>query len=126
MPRRPLIVQKYGGTSVGSPELIRRVAARIGRLRANGCDVAVVVSAMGDHTDRLVDLARETSQRPDPRELDALLASGEQVSVALLAMALHDLGVPARSLLGFQVPVQTTASTARRASRASTARGCGP
>lgn len=109
MTRRPLIVQKYGGTSVGSPELIRRVAARIGRLRANGCDVAVVVSAMGDHTDRLVDLARETSQRPDPRELDALLASGEQVSVALLAMALHDLGVPARSLLGFQVPVQTTA-----------------
>jgi aspartate kinase len=108
MTRRPLIVQKYGGTSVGSPELIRRVAARIARLRASGCDVAVVVSAMGDHTDRLVDLARETSPRPDPREMDALLASGEQVSVALLAMALHDLGVPARSLLGFQVPVRTS------------------
>ena len=109
MTRRPLIVQKYGGTSVGSPELIRRVAARIARLRVRGVDVAVVVSAMGDHTDRLVDLARETSPRPEAREMDALLASGEQVSVALLAMALHDLGVPARSLLGFQVPVHTSA-----------------
>ena len=109
MNRRPLIVQKYGGTSVGSPELIRKVAARIARLRARGVDVAVVVSAMGDHTDRLVDLAREVSSRPDPRELDSLLSTGEQVSVSLLAMALQDAGVPARSLLGFQVPMRTTA-----------------
>lgn len=109
MNRRPLIVQKYGGTSVGSPELIRKVAARIARLRARGVDVAVVVSAMGDHTDRLVDLAREVSPRPDPREMDSLLSTGEQVSVSLLAMALRDAGVPARSLLGFQVPMRTTA-----------------
>lgn len=109
MNRRPLIVQKYGGTSVGSPELIRKVAARIARLRARGVDVAVVVSAMGDHTDRLVDLAREVSSRPAPRELDSLLSTGEQVSVSLLAMALQDAGVPARSLLGFQVPMRTTA-----------------
>ena len=72
-------------------------------------DVAVVVSAMGDHTDRLVDLAREVSAQPDPRELDSLLSTGEQVSVSLLAMALRDVGVPARSLLGFQVPMRTTA-----------------
>lgn len=109
MSRRPLIVQKYGGTSVGSPELIRKVAARIARLRARGVDVAVVVSAMGDHTDRLVDLAREVSTHPHPRELDSLLSTGEQVSVSLLAMALHDAGVPARSLVGFQVPMRTTA-----------------
>ena len=109
MSRRPLIVQKYGGTSVGSPELIRKVAARIACLRARGVDVAVVVSAMGDHTDRLVDLAREVSAQPDPRELDSLLSTGEQVSVSLLAMALRDVGVPARSLLGFQVPMRTTA-----------------
>jgi aspartate kinase len=109
MSRRPLIVQKYGGTSVGSPELIRKVAARIARLRARGVDVAVVVSAMGDHTDRLVDLAREVSAHPHPRELDSLLSTGEQVSVSLLAMALHDVGVPARSLVGFQVPMRTTA-----------------
>ena len=109
MSRRPLIVQKYGGTSVGSPELIRKVAARIACLRARGVDVAVVVSAMGDHTDRLVDLAREVSAQPDPRELDSLLSTGEQVSVSLLAMALRDVGGPARSLLGFQVPMRTTA-----------------
>ena len=109
MSRRPLIVQKYGGTSVGSPELIRKVAVRIARLRARGVDVAVVVSAMGDHTDRLVDLAREVSAHPHPRELDSLLSTGEQVSVSLLAMALHDVGVPARSLVGFQVPMRTTA-----------------
>ncbi len=109
MSRRPLIVQKYGGTSVGSPELIRKVAARIAGLRARGVDVAVVVSAMGDHTDRLVDLAREVSAHPHPRELDSLLSTGEQVSVSLLAMALHDVGVPARSLVGFQVPMRTTA-----------------
>ncbi len=109
MSRRPLIVQKYGGTSVGSPELIRKVAVGIARLRARGVDVAVVVSAMGDHTDRLVDLAREVSAHPHPRELDSLLSTGEQVSVSLLAMALHDVGVPARSLVGFQVPMRTTA-----------------
>lgn len=112
MARRPLIVQKYGGTSVGSAELIQRVARRIARVRERGTDIAVVVSAMGDHTDRLVDLAREVigegTTKPDAREMDALLATGEQVSVALLAMALRAIGVPAQSFLGFQLPVLTT------------------
>ena len=104
----PLIVQKYGGTSVGSPALIRRVAARVASVRASGSNIAVVVSAMGDSTDRLVDLANAVCARPGPRELDMLLASGEQVSVALLAMALADLGCPARSYTGQQLPVRTT------------------
>jgi len=103
-----LIVQKYGGTSVGSPELIRRVAGRVAHLRASGNEVVVVVSAMGDATDRLVDLAREICAVPVPRELDALLATGEQVSVALLAMALNASGVAARSYLGTQVRVRTS------------------
>lgn len=103
-----LIVQKYGGTSVGSPELIRRVAARVAAVRARGDEVVVVVSAMGDATDRLVDLARAVSAEPDARELDTLLSTGEQVSIALLAMALRDCGVPACSLTGPQVAIRTT------------------
>lgn len=103
-----LIVQKYGGTSVGSLALIRSVAAQIARVRQRGDSVAVVVSAMGDSTDRLVDLARELVAEPDARELDALLATGEQVSVALLAMALRAQGVAAKSYTGAQVRVQTS------------------
>jgi aspartate kinase len=102
------LVQKYGGTSVGSVELIRRVAARVHAIRAGGHEVAVVVSAMGDSTDRLLDLARDITAEPDRRELDQLLATGEQVSVALLAMALRERGCPARSYCGFQLPIRTT------------------
>ena len=102
-----LIVQKYGGTSVGSPALIRRVAAQVNEARARGASVAVVVSAMGDSTDRLLDLARELTPELDPRELDALLATGEQVSIALLATALRATGTPARSYTGAQVSIRT-------------------
>jgi aspartate kinase len=103
-----LLVQKYGGTSVGSVELIRRVAARVAAVRERGDRIAVVVSAMGDSTDRLVDLAKEICAEPPPREMDALLSTGEQVSVALLAMALETRGVRARSYTGGQVRVRTS------------------
>ena len=104
----PLIVQKYGGTSVGSLELIRRVAERIDNARRDGTKLVVVVSAMGDSTDRLVDLARNLCAEPDAREMDVLLASGEQVSIALLCMALRARGCPARSYTGAQVRVLTS------------------
>src|SRR5690349_1602247 len=103
-----LIVQKYGGTSVGSIELIQRVATRVSSIRQRGDRIAVVVSAMGDATDRLVDLAKAITPEPSPREMDALLATGEQVSIALLAMALNARGMPARSFTGGQVKVHTT------------------
>jgi aspartate kinase len=109
-----LVVQKYGGTSVGSVELIQRVAEKVAAVRARGDQIAVVVSAMGDHTDRLVDLAADISREPNPREMDVLLATGEQVSIALLAMALCERGIPARSFTGSQIRVRTT-STHRRA-----------
>jgi aspartate kinase len=102
------IVQKYGGTSVGSVDLIQRVAGKVAAIRASGDQVAVVVSAMGDATDRLVDLAAGIAREPSPREMDVLLATGEQVSIALLAMALCERGVPARSFTGSQVRVRTT------------------
>jgi aspartate kinase len=102
------IVQKYGGTSVGSVELIQRVADKVAAVRARGDHIAVVVSAMGDSTDRLVDLAAGIAREPNPREMDVLLATGEQVSIALLAMALCERGVPARSFTGGQVRVRTT------------------
>ena len=103
-----LIVQKYGGTSVGSVARVHAVADQVVALRAQGHQVAVVVSAMGDSTDRLLDLARQNSPRPAPRELDALLATGEMVSCALLAMALTDRGCPAKSYNALQLPVTTT------------------
>jgi aspartate kinase len=109
-----LIVQKYGGTSVGSVELIQRVAEKVAAVRARGEQIAVVVSAMGDSTDRLVDLAAGIAREPDAREMDVLLATGEQVSIALLAMALCERGIPARSFTGSQVRVRTT-SVHRRA-----------
>jgi aspartate kinase len=108
-----LIVQKYGGTSVGSIELIQRVAAKVAAVRERGERIAVVVSAMGDHTDRLVDLAAGISREPSPREMDVLLSTGEQVSIALLAMALCERGIPARSFTGSQVRVRTTNSHRR-------------
>jgi aspartate kinase len=108
------IVQKYGGTSVGSIELIQKVADKVAAIRQQGDSIAVVVSAMGDHTDRLVDLAAGIAREPSAREMDVLLSTGEQVSIALLAMALCERGVPARSFTGSQVRVRTT-GTHRRA-----------
>jgi len=107
------IVQKYGGTSVGSVELIQRVAAKVAAIRQQGDHIAVVVSAMGDHTDRLVDLAAGIAREPSAREMDVLLSTGEQVSIALLAMALCELGVPARSFTGSQLRIRTTSAHRR-------------
>jgi aspartate kinase len=102
-----LIVQKYGGTSVGSPERIAAVAERVIDYRRRGHDVIVVVSAMSGETDRLIKLAKSVSTKPDPRELDVLLATGEQATIALLCMVLHDRGCPARSYTGQQVHIRT-------------------
>ena len=107
------IVQKYGGTSVGSVARIHAVADQVIALRKAGQEVAVVVSAMGDSTDRLVELAREVSPNPDGRELDALLATGEMVSTALLAMALCKAGCRARSWNALQMPLETTGAAGR-------------
>lgn len=101
------IVQKYGGSSVASPEHIRNVAARIKKYHDNGDQMVVVVSAMGGVTDRLLTLVDEITQTPSEREVDMLLATGEQQSVALTAMALHDLGCPAISLTGAQAGIET-------------------
>jgi aspartate kinase len=102
-----LIVQKYGGTSVGSIERIRAVAERVVESHKQGNQLVVVLSAMAGQTDFLIQLAREMTDKPDPRELDVLLSTGEQVSVALLAMALKTMGYDARSFLGFQVAIHT-------------------
>jgi len=102
-----LIVQKYGGTSVGSPERIKAVARCVAATRAAGNRVVVVVSAMAGETNRLLQLAGAVAAQPDARETDVLLATGEQVSVALLAMALRDAGVPAVSFLGHQIRIAT-------------------
>ncbi len=102
-----LIVQKYGGTSVGTPERIVEVARRIRRWREQGHDIVVVVSAMSGETNRLLQIAREITPSPDPRELDVLLSTGEQVTIALLCMALHRLGCAARSYTGAQVHIRT-------------------
>ncbi len=102
-----LLVQKYGGTSVASIERIKQVATRIARSKRTGNDLVVVVSAMAGETNRLLALAHEISEIPDEREKDVLLASGEQVSVALLTLALKELGYPARSYLGHQVRIET-------------------
>jgi len=102
-----LIVQKYGGTSVGSIERIRNVARRVARYHREGHDLVVVVSAMSGETNRLLGLARELSPNPDPRELDVVAATGEQVTIGLLAIALHELGVKAKSYTGGQVRIVT-------------------
>src|SRR5579875_2940550 len=102
-----LVVQKYGGSSVGDAERIKRVAQRIVAARREGHDVVVVVSAMGDTTDNLLDLAQRVSPLPPPRELDMLLTSGERISMALLAMAIANLGHRARSFTGSQAGVIT-------------------
>lgn len=102
-----LIVQKYGGTSVGNPERIQAVAERIKRFRGQGHDIVVVVSAMSGVTDSLIKLAKNVHGDPPARELDVLLATGEQQTIALLSMALEKLGCPARSYAGHQVPIRT-------------------
>ncbi|MFO0255735.1 MAG: aspartate kinase [Betaproteobacteria bacterium] len=102
-----LIVQKYGGTSVGSPERIKNVARRVARWKSQGHDVVVVVSAMSGETNRLIALAKEIQSQPDPRELDVMVSTGEQVTIALLAMALAEIGVPALSYTGGQVRILT-------------------
>ena len=102
-----LLVQKYGGTSVASIDRIKQVAAKIAAAKRAGHDLVVVVSAMAGETNRLLALAHEISEIPDEREKDVLLASGEQVSVALLTLALKEAGFPARSFLGHQVRIAT-------------------
>ncbi len=102
-----LIVQKYGGTSVGSPERIKNVAKRVARFQAAGHQVVVVVSAMSGETNRLIALTKEISPDPDPRELDVVISTGEQVTIGLLAMALKAEGVDARSYTGTQVKILT-------------------
>ncbi|MCC3316376.1 aspartate kinase [Nocardia africana] len=103
-----LVVQKYGGSSLESAERIRRVAERIVETKKQGHDVVVVCSAMGDTTDELLDLAQQVAPAPPARELDMLLTSGERISNALVAMAIHSLGAEARSFTGSQAGVITT------------------
>ena len=102
-----LIVQKYGGTSVANIQRIRNVAERVAKFKMLGHQVIVVLSAMSGETNRLIALAREIQAEPDPRELDMLISTGEQVTIALLAMALKDLGLKARSYTGSQVRILT-------------------
>ena len=102
-----LIVQKYGGTSVGNVERLRAVAERVAKFKMLGHQVVVVLSAMSGETNRLIALAKEIQATPDPRELDAMISTGEQVTIALLAMALKDLGLKAKSYSGAQVRILT-------------------
>ena len=102
-----LIVQKYGGTSVGTPERIRAVARRVARYKSLGHQIVVVVSAMSGETNRLIGLAKEIMTEPDPRELDVMVATGEQVSIAMTTLALIDLGIKAKSYTGSQVKILT-------------------
>jgi aspartate kinase len=102
-----LIVQKYGGTSLGNIERIKSVAQRVARFKAQGHQIVVVVSAMSGETDRLINLAKQIQAHPDPREFDVMISTGEQVSIALLSMALMDLGLKARSYTGAQVRILT-------------------
>lgn len=102
-----LIVQKYGGSSVAEPKLIKNVAKRIIEGYKEGNEMVVVVSAMGDTTDHLIDLMGQITDEPDPREVDMLLTTGEQISIALLTMAIHSYGYPAISLTGSQIKIKT-------------------
>ena len=108
-----LIVQKFGGSSVADAESIKRVAARIASTKRSGQSVVVVVSAMGDTTDELIDLANQVSPMPHGRELDMLLTAGERISMALLAMAISNLGLEARSFTGSQAGIITTSTHGR-------------
>jgi aspartate kinase len=108
-----LVVQKYGGTSVGTIEKIRNVARRVARTYDEGNDMVVVVSAMAGETNKLVALAEEMCEFPSEREYDVLVAAGEQVSIALLSMALQSMGYKAKSYLGWQIPIYTDNSSAK-------------
>ncbi|MGB2601178.1 MAG: aspartate kinase [Candidatus Omnitrophota bacterium] len=110
MRKKGVIVQKFGGTSVANPERIKGVARRVAVCKKKGYDVVVVVSALGDTTNELLELADQITKNPPERELDMLLATGEQVSVALLAMALHKIGYEAISFTGAQVGIKTDSS----------------
>jgi aspartate kinase len=101
------VVQKYGGTSVGDVERIRNVARRVVNTRNQGHEVVIVVSAMAGETDKLIHLAQQVTPTPDEREMDVLISTGEQVSIALLAIALKDMGTEAKSYLGFQIKIAT-------------------
>jgi aspartate kinase len=101
------VVQKYGGTSVGDIERIRNVARRVVNARKQGHELVVVVSAMAGETDKLIRLAHQVTAAPDEREMDVLISTGEQVSIALLAIALKDMGTEAKSYLGFQIKIAT-------------------
>src|SRR5690606_1567092 len=105
-----LIVQKFGGTSVGSIERIEQVAAKVAKFRDEGHDIVVVVSAMSGETNRLIALAKGIQEHPTPRELDVLVSTGEQVTIALLCMALHKRGCAAQSFTGSQVRILTDAA----------------
>jgi aspartate kinase len=109
----PLVVMKFGGSSVANADRIRRVARRIARVRADGADLCIVVSAMGDTTDELLALAAAITEEPDARELDMLLATGEHQSATLVSMALHALGVAAISLTGAQAGITTDGTYGR-------------
>jgi aspartate kinase len=110
---RPLVIQKFGGTSVGDISRIQHVAERVARTWQAGSDVVVVVSAMSGETNRLVGLAQGVAPASRGREYDVLVSSGEQVAIALVAMALQRLGQGARSLLGYQAHIRTDASHSR-------------
>ena len=110
---KSLIVQKYGGTSVGTLERIEHVADRIVKVRKTGVDIVVVVSAMAGETDKLLKMARSLSKNPSRRELDMLLSSGERISAALLALALQSRGIPAFSMTGRQIGLQTDSTHTR-------------
>jgi len=105
--RVPLVVQKFGGTSVGDADRIRAVADHVARTRRQGSDVVAVVSAMGKTTDELIHLANSVSSTQPPREYDMLVSTGERISMSLLVMALADLGVEAASFTGSQVGIIT-------------------
>src|SRR5690348_12255601 len=110
MSNQPIIVQKYGGVCLETPEKLRAVAADLADLHGRGKRVVVVVSAMGKTTDQLIEMAYQVSPRPNRRELDMLLTTGERISMSLMSMALADLGVPAISFTGSQAGVMTDAS----------------
>jgi len=108
-----LVVQKYGGTSVGDLERIKNVASRVLRTKNQGNQVVVVVSAMAGETDKLIRLAKQITSTPNERELDVLVATGEQVSIALLAMTLRAMGTDAKSYLAFQIKLATDSAFGR-------------
>jgi len=110
-----LYVYKFGGTSVGSPERIKSVAEKVKKAHDSGDQIVVVVSAMSGETNRLVALAKEMQAQPTDREMDVLLSTGEQVTISLLCMALHNLGCEACSYTGGQVKILTIAVTRRHA-----------